>query len=182
MSLRQNERNAITSQSAPELNSTAPLEFEVSHNKYAALYDLAPVGYLILNENGFIKDVNQAGENLLGLRKNDLLKADFSHYVLPEFKTHFIQHMEAALKDLVLQTIEIKLLKNNGSPYYAKLSTRAILTKSQEQLLLVIITDINARKETEKQLHLKRQKIALTDRIIAIEELAATIAQEINQH
>ena len=44
-------------------------ELEASREKYFALYDLAPVGYVTLNEKGIILDANLTAPALLGKRE-----------------------------------------------------------------------------------------------------------------
>ena len=41
-------------------------ELETSRNKYAFLYDFAPVGYFTFDPDGLIRSVNLAGEGMLG--------------------------------------------------------------------------------------------------------------------
>ena len=44
----------------------AQIELEQTRDRYADLYDFAPIGYLSLNRSGAITDVNLAGAALLG--------------------------------------------------------------------------------------------------------------------
>jgi len=49
-------------------------ELEASKSRYLELYDLAPIGYLTINEKGLIKEVNLTAATMLGVLRNDLLK------------------------------------------------------------------------------------------------------------
>ena len=56
------------------------MELETSKAKYYELYDLAPVGYITLSPELFIKEANLAAAMLLGCEKNKLIgRALFVH-------------------------------------------------------------------------------------------------------
>src|SRR6266481_1355807 len=46
---------------------------EVSHARYAELYDAAPVGYITLSRSGLIEEINLTGAQLLGFSRRQLL-------------------------------------------------------------------------------------------------------------
>jgi len=48
-------------------------EIEDSRNRYAALYDFAPVGYVTLDGKGCILEINLTGASLIGLEKSQLI-------------------------------------------------------------------------------------------------------------
>jgi len=50
-------------------------------SKYYDLYDLAPIGYFTVNEHGKILEVNQAGADLLEVKKCHLLNNYFQNYI-----------------------------------------------------------------------------------------------------
>ena len=62
----------------------AQAELEASRARYFDLYDLAPVGYFTLGEQGLILEANLAGAGLLGVTRGDLAKQPMSRFILPE--------------------------------------------------------------------------------------------------
>src|ERR1041385_2345335 len=58
-------------------------ELEVSRARYFDLYDLAPVGYFTLNEQGFILEANLTAAKLLGVGRAALVKQPLSRFILP---------------------------------------------------------------------------------------------------
>jgi signal transduction histidine kinase len=56
-------------------------EAEAERERYLDLYDFAPVGYLTLDINGIIRQVNFAGARLLGGERSRLLNCRFGHFV-----------------------------------------------------------------------------------------------------
>ena len=56
-------------------------ELEDSRNRYVDLYDFSPVGYLTLNSNGIIEELNLTAVALLGIERKDLLHRRFTTQV-----------------------------------------------------------------------------------------------------
>ena len=68
------------------------LELNESRNKYYDLYDLAPVGYFLLDQKGRILEVNLAGADLLGIERGSLIKKKFSQFIIPDSQDAFYMH------------------------------------------------------------------------------------------
>lgn len=56
-------------------------ELEISRNKYAELFDLAPVGYFTFDAQGRICELNLAGAQMLGVERQLLIQRPFVSYV-----------------------------------------------------------------------------------------------------
>lgn len=69
------ELQAVDHEALIALQTEAQRELEVSRARYADLFDFAPLGYAILDRNGLIHDINQAGVRMLGLGRDLLIKA-----------------------------------------------------------------------------------------------------------
>ena len=65
------------------------IELEDSRNKYFDLFDLAPIGYLVLNQEGLIQEVNLTAADLLGFDRRYLIKRGFSQFIAPDFQDVF---------------------------------------------------------------------------------------------
>ena len=57
---------------------------EEAHDRYVSLYEFAPVGYVTVNADGTISEVNRAGEPLFGVDRTLLRGNKFAAYVDPE--------------------------------------------------------------------------------------------------
>lgn len=157
------------------------VELQISHNKYADLYNLAPIAYFTFNADGLIVDVNQAGLNLLGMKKSALINRCFSRYIVPEYQTLFAEYRKLALKDNISQTCELKLLRWSGPAFDAQLECKAIQeSNAEKKQLLICITDITERKKSEKILHAQQVKMASIDRMRSMNEQVYSIAHSQN--
>lgn len=156
-------------------------ELEESRAKYAELYDLAPVGYFSINQQGLITEVNDAGCQLLGLKKSLLINRCFSRYIIPSHQAIFSEYRRLAFKEKKLQILELKLIKWNQPSFYAALHCKVIENvHTGAQQLLTFVTDITGQKQAEEALHMQRIKVAAIDRLRSINELVYSLAQEQN--
>ncbi len=57
------------------------IELEASRDRYRDLYDFAPVGYLSLNEQGMIVEINHTAAGILGVERGRLINRRFSQYL-----------------------------------------------------------------------------------------------------
>ena len=60
------------------------IALEASWAHYADFYDMAPVGYLTLNEKGLIQSANLTAAGLLGVTRSNLLKQAISRFIFPQ--------------------------------------------------------------------------------------------------
>ncbi|MDP2822081.1 MAG: PAS domain S-box protein [Sulfuritalea sp.] len=124
---------------------------EASRNRYADLYEFAPSAYLVLTEAGSIAEVNRAGAVLLGLDREELLNVSFARFVVPE-DIELLNRNLASLTDRENHPgFEITLLRGDGSRFGAQLDGMRLARDGMPTLLLVL-TDITARKQAEAAL------------------------------
>jgi PAS domain S-box-containing protein len=137
------------------------LELEKSRDnyrdKYADLYDFAPVGYLTLTYKGLIEEVNLTGATLLGMPRQKLIERGFGHFVTSENLARWDQHIISVLGHEEAQTCDLWLKREDGSLFYARL--RSIrrgeppkLEQTSVHVIATVITDITERKQSEEAL------------------------------
>ena len=59
----------------------AQRKLEDSQHKYFNLYNFAPTGYITLNKNGIMLDVNLTGAVLIGVERANILNSAFILYI-----------------------------------------------------------------------------------------------------
>ncbi len=136
-----------------ELNHVQ-IELQSSLNKYQQLYDYAPIGYLTLDPNSLILEVNVTGCQLLGSKKHGLIGTQFSALIARESQDTFYIHFREVFKTGLTGTCEIQLLKADGTPCYAQLISTAI-PKDEGKICQckTAVLDITERKKAELELH-----------------------------
>ena len=90
-------------------------ELEASRNKYALLYDLAPVGYFTFDRGGIIRTVNLTGVRLLGAEHSALINRRFDDFVAYEDRFVFVNFIRAVLAGQGKETCRLRLRRRGSS-------------------------------------------------------------------
>lgn len=85
--------------------------FESGLNRYAELYDLAPVSYFSIGRSGHISRANAAAAQLLKTAKAELLGRKFEQFLAPEAQARFRQFNDAVFELGTRQVLEAQLFE-----------------------------------------------------------------------
>ena len=129
-------------------------ELEASRLKYTELYESAPVGYFTLGGNGLIGEVNFAGANLLGVKKDSLINKPFSLFIESNADCAvFLNHCKEAVVKQLPRSCDIRLKRGNGSLFHANLQSVAVHDAGGKLVhIQTAVTDISVRKWAEDAL------------------------------
>jgi len=94
---------------------------EVSQARYFDLYNLAPVGYMTLNEEGIIEEANLTAANLLGVTRGELVNRPFSHFISPEDQDLYYLHCQKLMEMNAAHKCEVRMVRADGSLFWALL-------------------------------------------------------------
>lgn len=129
-----------------------------ARDRYADLYDFAPVGYFTLDRKGKIVEVNLAGAQLLGVERDLLVNQSSFRWVAPESREVCRTHYRKVFANQGPQTCEVKLRRRGGPPFYAALETVAAPGEAGAVLhCRTAMSDITLRKQAEIELKLKER-------------------------
>lgn len=121
--------------------------------KYRHLFDLAPVGYLSMDEDGIITKINLAGTYLLRKPSSRIVKTPFSDYLVDEDQASLSERLMTAANSHLSMKWQVSLRLSDGTQRPVMLSTSAInARKSGELVFQVVIIDIEQQLNTEKLL------------------------------
>lgn len=135
-------------------------ELEASRNKYAELYDFAPVNYFTLDAAGLIQEVNLAGAGLLGIERSLLVHAPFSSLIANnEDREIFANHLEMVLQKQVMLRCEISLKGTGGTIIHGQLQSVAVSIASKANFILTTIVDVTVRKQLEEALQVTHDNL-----------------------
>ncbi len=90
--------------------SETQIELEEAYDRYADLYDFAPVGYLTLTAKGAILEINLRGATLLGRERTRLTNMPLAPLVAPAERRTLFQHLAQVFQatDKVVHELMLK--------------------------------------------------------------------------
>ena len=130
-------------------------ELEVSRARFFNLYDLTPIGYLTISEQGLILEANFAASAMFGMSRICLHKMPISSFILREYWDIYNLHRDKVADAGELQDWEMRMMRADGSPFWANLQSFPALNGEY----CLIVNDITEHKRVEIQLHKKNSEI-----------------------
>ena len=91
-------------------------ELEAERARYFSLYNLAPVGYLTLNEKWQILESNLSAAGMLGLQRSKLVQRSFSHFIQNEYQDSYYLMQKQLLKTKNTQALELCMKIHDSHP------------------------------------------------------------------
>lgn len=126
----------------------AQQELEASRDRYADLYDFAPLGYVSLDKHGRIQEINLAAAKLLGRERARVTGRPFVSYVAMEDKNTFVHHVRKCVEGQQQVTSEIELTAKGGQSIPVQLDSIAARDPtSRVTLCRTAITDVTEREQ-----------------------------------
>ena len=89
-------------------------QLEASHARYFDLYDLAPVGYFTVDEQGTILEANLTAAKLLGIERGTLLAQPLTRFVVPGDRDVWHRHSRQVFESGELLSWEMRLAGAEG--------------------------------------------------------------------
>ncbi len=129
----------------------AQIELDALRTRYFDLYDLAPVGYLVLDEKNLILEANLTAATLLGVSRPALARQPLTRFILPEDQDAYYQHRKRILDEGAPQACEVRLLKQDGTPFWAQLEATTVLDADGTRVCRTVISDIGRCKLAEEK-------------------------------
>ncbi|GAK56184.1 PAS modulated sigma54 specific transcriptional regulator, Fis family [Candidatus Vecturithrix granuli] len=158
-------------------------QLEASRQKYADLYDIAPVGYCTFDEDGIVLEANLTIAKLLGVERGLLISSRFYHFIVEEDRDRFFLYLRTLFAKKAQQTCELRLITRDGSLFFAQFETM-VLAESDEQVILYrsAISDITERKRMEEELQGYRHHLEelVEKRTVELSKSEHHLRQEIN--
>jgi PAS domain S-box-containing protein len=138
-------------------------ELEMQQLKFSSIYNLAPVSYFILNGNGIIEEVNNAGLSLFKGAKSGLLGKRITQFITPDHTDTFYRFFRAMQTTDGRQSCQLKMGLLQSTEFYAQVEGKKIssLVSGFAQYYVAII-DITERIEAGITLVATKERLQLS--------------------
>ncbi len=124
-------------------------ELEASREKYFDLYDLAPVGYVSLNEKGIILEANLSVATLLGRERSHLVGRPLTRFMHKEDQDLYYLCHKQVVETNSKQVCEIRMLRKDMVPLWVRIDLVTPPSIDGTKELRAIIIDISHRRQSE---------------------------------
>jgi PAS domain S-box-containing protein len=125
------------------------LELSRSRARYFDLYDLAPVGYFSVSQHGQILDANHTASTALGVPRSAVIARPFTQFIAPEDQDLYYLLRKRLDASGAPQSVELRLLKGDGSHFWAHVATAAATDEDGVHVARMAISDVSERKRAE---------------------------------
>jgi PAS domain S-box-containing protein len=131
-------------------------ELEASHARYFDLYELAPMGYVTVNELDLIQQINLSSVILLGVIRSTMIHKLITELIYHEDQGIYHQTRKQLLETRKTQSCELRMNRHDGSQVWVYLNLTAATNHSGMAEIRLALSDISERKQNEESLDAKR--------------------------
>jgi PAS domain S-box-containing protein len=135
----------------------AQAELNATRERYFDLYNLAPVGYFIVSDEGRILETNLTGGILLGVPRAALVKQPITKFIFKEDQDVYYLHRRELLATGKAHTCELRMVKSDGTAFWVRLtattqdpSTGSGHGTGGAPVTRVVLSDISEQKQMEQ--------------------------------
>ena len=125
---------------------------ESAKERYFDLYDLAPVGYVTVGDNGSILEANLTAATLLGVNRGALVTRALHAFVAREDQDSFYLLCKQLRETGTPQSGEVRMNRVGGPPLWVNLVASVTTHVASAGALRMVLSDISALKSIEHQL------------------------------
>lgn len=120
--------------------------------RYKDLYEFAPVGYITIDQEDKISEINLAGTTLLGAERGKLIRSRFSKLIAPDDNDNWYRMFRKMMASATteMHSFGIHMLRADGSVFHAHLDCLRRESADSQSALRVAFTDINQPKPNEQ--------------------------------
>lgn len=119
--------------------------------RYTDLYEFAPVGYITIDQDDKISEINLAGTTLLGADRSKLIDSRFSMLIPSQDRDDWYRLFRKMMASSTLEkhSFSLNMLRADGTVFYAHLDCLRRDSVDAQPMLWVALTDISQNKLAE---------------------------------
>jgi PAS domain S-box-containing protein len=127
-------------------------ELDASRERYFNLFNLAPVGYVTVNEHGLILEANLTAGTLLGVSPIAMVHLPFFSFIFQEEQDSYYFHRKQLFKTGTPQSFELRMVKKDGTKFWVQVETTLVKNGEGTPICHMALSNIAERKRAEESL------------------------------
>jgi len=156
-------------------------EHEALRLKYFDLYNMSPVSYLTINENGKILEVNLTAVKLLLYERHEFIGEPLTKFIFNEDQDINYLFRKKLFNTKNPQVYELRMVKKDGTIFWASLEVNITEDENGEHTCRTTISDITGRIQAEEERKQNEKTMLRYERLSGLAALSSSIAHEIRQ-
>ncbi len=158
-------------------------EYEKLYRNYAGLFNFAPIGYLVIDRDGVIHEINLAAAILLNAPRSRLTGRCITDFIHRDDQDCFYYQKLACQKGPESSMFELKMKRADGFFFDAQLQMQSFSEAPiDEQRYTVSIVDISEHVQLSSSFVLQQHCLELACRAATMQELLAGYVQRVKSY
>jgi PAS domain S-box-containing protein len=154
-------------------------ELEESCRRYADLFENAPVGYLMLDYQGILKEANRTAAEMVGDTPATMQGFPMRAWVAKSSRSRFLDHMRLCRQSSTRVETDLEIKRRDNRALFVRLSSDCRWATATGVYRTAVL-DITQQYQAVAALRESQQQLRRAERLASIGTLAAGIAHEIN--
>jgi len=133
----------------------AQVRLEASNSRYFDFYNLAPVGYLTIAENGLIQEVNLTFSTWLGIDRSHLVNRPMTRFIVEDDLDIYYLFRKKLHETGTAQICELRMQKKDGTTFWTRMECIAVIgsdDRNEMPVYRAVVSNIAERKLWEEKL------------------------------
>ena len=157
-------------------------ELDEARTRYFDLYDLAPVGYVTVDESGLIVEANLTAAALFGRPKSALFKRPFSTFVVANDQDTYYLNRRVLLGagPAAPRALDLQLVKQDGTSFWGHLTMAVALDPGAGRTCRIVLTDITQQRQADDDIDRLQTRLIQAQKMESVARLAGGVAHDFN--
>jgi PAS domain-containing protein len=141
-------------------------ELSVSHDDFARIYNLSPIAYLTVNEQGIIKKANIVATQLFSCSKESLVNKKLGKFIHPSDQDNYYLFIRDLVVDKNNRVLNVKLVTKNNETTASECPgfglygwSRSLCSHNSELIYVELRGTVNNNYDNDIQIYLTIQDI-----------------------